>query len=891
MAPHRLSRLFDPRSIAVIGASNRADSVGGRVFRNLLEGFEGPVYPVNPKREKVQKQRCWPAVADLPELVDLALIASPARTLPGIFEELGAAGIRNAVVLTAGFGETGAEGRKAERRLLRIAERHGIRFIGPNCVGLLRPWAGMNASFLPGKTPPGKLALLSQSGALCSAIADYAEPNHLGFSALVSLGNSTDIGFGEALSFLASDEKTEAILLYVEGVRQARSFISELRAAARLKPVVVLKGGRHQKSSVAAHTHTGALVGSNEAFDAALERAGAVRAGTFGQLFAAAEMLSAHRRAGSNRLCIITNGGGAGVLAADAAEGLGLDLASPSEKTIEKLDALLPAYWSRSNPVDILGDAAPELYGEATRLCLADPNFDGVLVMLTPQAMTRPDDAADELIAARKGSSKPVLACFMGAASVADARRKMSAAGIPEFATPERAVEAFSHLAQHERNRRLSHEVPAPRLWEGAPEVPGARMIVEAALAEGRNLLSDLESKALLRAFGIPTVTTIEASTPTRALIAAEMLGFPVVMKIHSPQITHKTDVDGVRTGITHAAEIRPIFQEIMAAAREKRPNAEILGVTVENMAGISHARELLVGVVRDPVFGPTIAFGSGGTMVEVMRDSAVALPPLTTVIADRLIERTRVAELLKAHRNQPAADLEAIIDVLMRVSDMVVELPELTGLDINPLFAGPDGVVAVDARITIARPSGAAGPYDHLAIAPYPRHLVEDDFLADGTPLTIRPIRPEDATSEQDFVRSLSSESRRWRFLQAVKELSPAMLAQVTQIDYAREMALIATITEADGERQVGTAQYVIDPNGRSCEFAIAVSDDMQGRGIGSRLMKSLMVAARLHGLSRMSGIVLSANTPMLRFMREIGFSVSAVPGDMSLVRVERRL
>ena len=891
MTLHRLSAMFDPRSVAVIGASDRENSVAGRVFANLVDGFEGAVHAVNPKHDRVQGRPCYRSLADLPEPVDLAVVASPARTVSGVFEEMGAAGIRHAVVLTAGFGETGAAGRDAERALLEIARRHDIRFVGPNCVGLVRPWRGMNASFLTTQTPPGKLALVSQSGALISAIADWAGPNHLGFSALVSLGNSTDIGFGDALGFLAADQNTEAILLYVEGVRHARSFISELRAAARTKPVVVLKGGRHRKSSAAANTHTGALVGSNEAFDAALERAGAVRAATFGQLFAAAEMLSAHRRAGGNRLCIITNGGGAGVLAADCAEGHGLDLAPPGPETLKTLDGVLPAYWSHSNPVDILGDAPPETYGKALAACLADPAYDGVLVMLTPQAMTRPEDAARQVIAAGEGSRKPVLACFMGESSVAGARHMLSAAGIPDFTTPERAVEAFSFLAQHERNRRLSQELPAPRLWREAPEVTGARMIVEAALGEGRTMLSDLESKALLRAFGIPTVTTIEAATPASALVAAETLGFPVALKIHSPQISHKSDVDGVRTGITAAAEVRPAFHDVVASARASRPDAEILGVTVEKMAAIPHARELLVGVVRDPVFGPTIAFGAGGTMVEVMRDSAVALPPLTTVLAERLIDRTRIAGMLGAHRNRPAADRAAITDVLLRVSDMVTELPEITELDINPLFAGPDGVVAVDARIGVARPSGSGAPHDHLAIAPYPRHLIEHDHLADGTALTIRPIRPEDAASEQEFVRGLSPEAKHMRFLQAIRELSPAMLAQFTQIDYAREMALIALIQQNGVERQVGTARYVIDPDGRTCEFAIVVSDDMQGRGIGTRLMKSLLTAARGHELSVMNGIVLAENTPMLRFMREIGFSVTGVPEDSSLVAVERRI
>jgi acetyltransferase len=893
MGQHRLSALFDPRSIAVFGASDRENSVAGRVYRNLTEGgFEGSVFAVNPKHSTVHGMPCHASLDEVPEAVDLAVIASPARTVREIIEQCGARGVRHALIVTAGFGETGETGRAAERGLLEAARRHGIRFIGPNCVGLVRPWREMNASFLTTGTPRGKLALVSQSGALCSAISDWAGPNHLGFSALMSLGNSVDIGFGDALSFLASDPKTEAVLLYVEGVRHARPFISELRAAAQNKPVVVLKAGRHARSSAAASTHSGALVGSDAVFDAVLERAGAVRAMTFGQLFAAAEMLSAYRRAGGNRLCIITNGGGAGVLAADRAEDLGVSVVPPSTGTREKLDGFLPAYWSHANPVDILGDAPPEAFGRATAACLEDPAFDGVLVMLTPQAMTEPLEAAQQVLSAAQNARKPVLACWMGETSVRSARQLLSSSGIADFTTPERAVEAFSYLARHEQNQRLSLEIPGPQLFRDSQDAVGARMIVESALSEGRSMLSDIESKAILRAFGIAVGTTLEADTAAKALTAAETLGFPVAMKINSPDISHKSDVGGVKTDIARAAEVRPAFHELLERARLMAPGAKILGATVERMVAIEHARELLIGVTRDPVFGPTIVFGAGGTSVEVLQDSAVALPPLTTVLARQLIERTRVARLLDASRNRPAANRELIVEVLLRVSDLVAELPEIVELDINPLFAGPESAIAVDARIRIARRTGTTAPHQHMAIAPYPRHLVEQSFLSDGTALTIRPIRPEDAESSQEFVRGLSPEARRLRFFQALKELSPAMLARFTQIDYAREMALVATV-EADGgrERQVGVARYVLNPDGGTCEFAIVVSNEVQGRGIGTRLLQALIRAAREHCVEIMQGLVLADNAPMLQLMREFGFSVAASVEDTSLVTVERRI
>jgi acetyltransferase len=613
---------------------------------------------------------------------------------------------------------------------------------------------------------------------------------------------------------------------------------------------------------------------------------------TFGQLFAAAEILSAGKRSGGRRLGIITNGGGAGVLAADRAGDLGLDLARPSDKTLNALDAILPPYWSKGNPVDILGDAKPEMYKAAVKACIADPNFDGVLVMLTPQAMTEAADAAKAVLdAVPEHTRKPLLACWMGETSVAEARDLLSASGIPDFTTPERAVEAFSYLTKHELNRRLALETPGPLSELDPPDLEGARMIIASALAEGRDMLSDIESKAILRAFRIPVNVTLEADSASKALIAAETVGFPVAMKINSPQITHKSDVGGVRINIMDAGAVRSAYREITEQAKEARPDAEILGVTVEAMAKVEDARELVVGANRDPVFGPSILFGAGGTMVEILRDSAVSLPPLNEVLANRLINRTRVSRLLEAFRERPAVDRSAVIDVLLRISDMVCELPEVEEFDINPLFAGPGGIIAVDARIRVSRPPANIGRYEHMAISPYPHHLVQKGFLADGTPLTIRPIRPEDAESEQAFVRELSAEARQMRFMHALEELTPAMLARFTQIDYSREMALIVVTEEAGKPVQQGVARYVINPDDTSCEFAIVVSDKRQQQGIGTRLMVALMDAARDHGLTMMEGTVLAKNQPMLTLMTDLGFKKARSPDDRDLYLVERWL
>ncbi len=888
-----LERMFNPKGIAVFGASSSGQSVGSKVFANLIDGgFAGQIYPVNPKHDEIAGTKCFRSLADVPEQVDLAVIATPAKTIAHILRQCAEAGIHDAVVLSAGFRETGKDGQALEEELLATARRFGIRFIGPNCVGLVRPWLDMNATFLKSSTPKGNLALVSQSGALCSAISDYAEPHHLGFSALVSLGNSTDIDFGEVLNFLATDHKTEAVLLYIEGVRHARSFISALRAITQIKPVIVLKSGRHRGSSNAAHTHTGALIGSDDAFEAAIERSGAVRVDTFGQLFAAAEILAAKNRTQGSRLAIITNGGGAGVLAADRAEDLHLELPAPSQETVDKLNALLPGYWSHANPIDILGDATPDTYGEAVKACLADPMFDGVLVMLTPQAMTAATDAADVVIkAVPKNNRRPLLACWMGETSVAKGRRMLSENRIPDFGTPERAVEAFSYLARHHTNRMMAMETPGPDSDLTSPDIAGARMIIETVLSEHRAMLNDLESKAVMRAFSIPVNTTIEASSAGKAVIAAETLGFPVALKIASPDITHKSDVGGVKINIMSAADVQIAFREITEAAKESLPDAKIDGVTVEKMVSVTDGRELLVGVTRDPVFGPTILFGAGGKMVEVLRDSAVSLPPLNAVLAARLIQRTRVSRLLEGYRDTPSVDQDAIIDVLIRVSDLICEFPEIQELDINPLIAGPDGAIAVDARIRVTRVPARQGRHDHLAIAPYPRELVQEETLSDGTRLTIRPIRPEDAESEQAFVRGLSAQTKKYRFMHAVEELSPTMLAQFTQIDYGREMALIAVTDEDGSPVQQGVARYSMNPDGKTCEFAIVVADGARHLGIGTRLMKALMDAGRGHGLSTIQGTVLSENKPMLNLMTDLGFSKSRVPDDPSVVFIERPL
>lgn len=747
MPPHHLERLFTLRSIAVFGASEKPDGVGTRVFQNLIQaGFKGELYPTNPRHEKVQGHKCYKSLDDIDANIDLAIVATPSKSVVNIITQCGENGIEHAVVLSAGFREAGPEGARMEQRLVETAKHYNIRLIGPNCLGMImmRPSAGIDATFLETPIPQGILALVSQDGALCTAILDWAKPHNLGFSSIVSLGNASDLDFGDLLDYLAFDPETQAILLYIEGIHDSRAFMSGLRTAARTKPVIVLKVGRHAKGSQAASTHTGAMIGSDDVFDAALERAGVVRAMTFGQLLAAAEILSSGKKVKGNRLAIVTNGGGPGVLATDRAEDLGVEIAQLSLKTIEQLDRTLPANWSKNNPVDILGDSPPEMYDDAVTACLEDPCVDGVLTLLTPQAMTRPLDAAQAIIdASKRYKDKPVLACWMGETQVKASREHLTAEHIPSFQTPERAVEAFAYLSRYRRNQKLLLQTPGPLTNPREPDTEGARMIIEAALAEGRSMLSNAESKAILKAFHIPCTPTLEARSPTEALVAAESVGFPVAMKISSPDISHKSDVDGVRLNIRSAPEVRTTFKSLIDNATRDRPEAEISGVSVESMASSTNARELLIGVKRDPVFGPVIAFGAGGTTAEILRDRAVALPPLNSLLVQRLISRTRVAKLLAPFRNLPGINKEAVEHVPLRTSELACELPHITELDINPLFADDKGTITADVRIQIQRPTTTPEPYAHMAIHPYPTDMIKHCHLVDGTPMTIRPIRP----------------------------------------------------------------------------------------------------------------------------------------------------
>jgi acetyltransferase len=894
MDTHYLTSLFTPQKIALFGASDRENSVGGVVFKNLLAAdFEGSIFAINPKHDVVQGERAYKSLDEVGESIDLAVVATPASTIPAIVEACGEHGIKMMLILSAGFREIGEEGKKLEKRITNLVERHGIRLMGPNCLGLMRPDKNLNITFGHNVAKPGHIALVSQSGAICTAILDWAEMNDIGFSAVVSTGIGADLDFGDYLDYLVSDPKTKSILLYIEGISDSRRFMSSLRAAARIKPVIALKVGRHAAGAEASMSHTGALVGSDETFSAALSRSGVLRVESVSQLFAAAKVLSSsHYRVASDRLVIITNGGGPGVMAADRATDRGIELSKLSAETMEALNGVLPGVWSHGNPVDIIGDAPPERYSEAVDICLKDPGVDGAIVILTPQAMTAPTLVAQELVKAAENSKKPILTSWMGGTQVEEARQLLKESSIPDFNMLEDAVDAFSFIGTYNRNQRLLLQTPA-RLT-GSQETAdrqGARLIIEGVLTERRKVLTEPESMAILKAFKIPASDNAVAHTANGALVIAENIGYPVAMKVLSTNISHKSDAGGVRLNINSAQEVRGAYRDLLEQVSKNAPDADIIGVTIAKMYRSSNGRELMIGMVRDPVFGPVISFGSGGTMVEVMGDSAISLPPLNRRLAQDLIERTKAAKLLGNFRNMPAVDMEKLIDILVCVSNMACELPWIQEMDINPLLMDEDGAVAVDARFRVDYPKPSTDPYNHLAIHPYPIHLITEEQLNDGTDIVIRPIRPEDAEIEQAFIRGLSPESKYFRFMNSIHELSLEMLVRFTQIDYHNEMALVAINQGVDGEEEIGVARYMTNPDKKTCEFAIVVSDKWQGKGIARLLMNKLIDIARNRGLEVMEGQVLGNNYRMLELMKSLNFQISRDPNDPGIKLAVQRL
>ena len=895
MDQHYLAPLFQPDTIAVFtgptdaGAAAGAPTAQAQALMDALRAqrFAGSLVFLDVNTTGT--------LADLAQTrADLAIIALPPDEARQALEVAGRIKCRAALVIGSGATPDQAAS------LHRTAKQHGMHLLGPNSLGFQRPGRGLNASVVGPLAANGSLALVSQSGALTASILDWSSQNAVGFSTVVSLGPNTSVDMAQVLDFLASDRHTHSIVVYLEGISSARRFMSALRAAANAKPVVVLKAGRKTAGNQAAQTHSGAIVGSDDVFDAALRRAGAVRVRSFVELFSAAKCLASRYRPVGKRLAIVTNGGGPGVLAADWVSEIQLALGVLSPETVLALQPLLPPLASLTDLIDLSEEAQPGHYRAAIEAAGKDRGVDGVLVVHSPKAGVDAAEVARSMADLKDRLGKPLLCCWMGDASVGEARALLTQAAIPSFRTPEAAVGAFGNIASFYENQQLLQQTPPPLSTLAQPDIEGARLLIENVLAERRKVLTEMESKALLSAFHIPVTQTILARSPVEAMMIATQLGYPVALKIDSPDVTHKSDVSGVALNVMNAVGVRDVYQTMVQTVAQLQPGARINGVTIQKMARNHRGRELYIGVVTDDPFGPVIAFGAGGTMIELINDRAMELPPLNQFLARRLIERSRVDETLDEWRGASAVDRSALEQVLLRVSEMVCALPQLREMDINPIIVDADGAVAVDARIVVGSAPASARTHNHLAILPYPARYEQVWPMRGGGEYTIRPIHPDDAQMLQELVQNLSPESRYFRFVSALKELPPAMLARLTLIDYDREMALVAvhrsTAPGPDGqprevERIVGVSRYITNPDKASAEFSLVVADDFNGKGMGSRLMLSIMEAARDKGLSEIEGLVLASNTSMLKLMKHLGFSQKRHPDDPDFMLVSHPL
>jgi acetyltransferase len=902
MSIRNLDRLLAPRSVALIGASTRPRSVGAVLARNLFAGgFKGPVLPVNPHHPAIEGVLAYKSVADLPVVPDLAVISTPPDAVPGVVAALGARGTRAAVVITAGFGEGNEQadrghGGVLRQALLDAARPHLLRIVGPNCVGLLVPGIGLNASFAPATALAGDLAFVTQSGAVATSVLDVAAARGIGLSHVVSLGDMSDVDFGDLLDFLARDGATRAILLYIEAVTNPRKFMSAARAAARAKPVVVVKSGRHAEGARAAASHTGALAGSDTVYDAAFRRAGLLRVMTLDELFEAVETLARARPAAGDRLAILTNGGGLGVLATDELIDHGGKLAELTPATIAALNAALPPTWSHGNPVDIIGDAGGARYADALAALLGDPGADAVLAINCPVAVASGTEAAEAVIRTlgHTGSNRPVLTSWVGESAAREARAMFARAGLPSYATPGQAVRGFMHLARHRRNRELLMETPPSIPHAFATDPAAVQGIVGVALAAGREVLTEPEAKAVLTAYGIPVVATRAARDLSEAAAAATALGYPVALKILSPDISHKSDVGGVALDLEDEASLRAAAEAMTRRVAALRPEARLEGFAVQTMARRAGAHELILGLSEDLVFGPVVLFGQGGTAVEVMADRAVGLPPLNMALAHEMMGRTRIHRLLRGYRDRPAAKLDEIAATLIKLAQLAADVAEIAELDINPLLADAQGVIALDARIRVK--AAREDPARRLAIRPYPRELESAIALPDGTALLLRPIRPEDEPAIHRAFARLSAEDVRLRFFTAMKNLPHALAARLTQIDYDREMALVAVApvdpdAAADRFEIFGVVRLAADPDNIEGEFAIIVRSDLKGRGLGRLLMGRIVEYARQRGLRALFGRVLRENEAMLDMCRRMGFAIAPAADDPAAVEVRLAL
>jgi acetyltransferase len=874
-----LDRIFKPQRVAVIGASDSPNTVGYSLLRNLISaGFQGVVYPVNVKRESVQGIQAYRSVDTLPKTPDLAIIATPSVGVPDLVRECGKAGILGIIIISAGFREVGIAGKKLEEELRAVwKEFPGMRIVGPNCLGIIVPNSHLNASFAAGNPREGHIGFVSQSGALCTSVLDWAIAEGIGFSHFVSLGNAMDVGFGDLIDYFAEDPHNHSAIMYIESLPEARGFMSAARAYARNRPIVAYKAGRFAESAKAAASHTGAMAGEDSVFDAAFQRAGIVRVFDIADIFDCAELLGRRKQVRGPNLAIVTNAGGPGVMATDMLLSLNGKLAEIHQGTIDKLNDLLPPAWSHGNPVDVLGDSGPERFGEAVREVLADKGVDAVLAVLAPQAVTDPTRTAQTLATVTAEAKKPVLAAWMGGNMMVGGIQLLNQAGVPTYKTPEAGVRAFMNLYSFGRNQEILHETPRDIPMEFALDRRRLRDLFDIILMEGQEILSETVSKALLEAYEIPVTKPMAARSEDEAAEMARRIGYPVVLKVLSPQITHKTDVGGVVLDIKNEEAVRTSYRQIVERAKAARPDAEVQGVTVQSMVRARDGYELILGAKKDPTFGAVIMVGTGGIAAEVLKDRVLGFPPLNESLARRMLESLKSWPLLEGYRGRPGVNLDRLIETLMRFSYLIADYPEIKEIDINPLVATPADVLALDARVVIDRDLIGAPikKHSHLAIAPYPDEWERKSKLKDGTPVLLRPIKPEDEPNWHEMLAKASQQSLRFRFRHLFKGTTHEMATRYCYIDYDREMGIIAEIEEGERRVMIGVGRMVADPDMKSAEYAVFVVDEWQGKGLGLQFTQYLEEIGRSWGIERLVAETTSDNLAMQATFRKCGFTL----------------
>ncbi len=877
MGTGNLERLFNPKSVVVVGASEKKGTVGHTIIKNLVTGgFPGKIIPINPKYKSVLGNTALPAIEKMDTSPDMAIVATPILSVPGIIESCGKAGMAGAVILSAGGKETGEKGRRIEDKIKHAAREYNLRIIGPNCLGIMNTAKAFNASFSHLSPLSGKIALLSQSGAVCTSVIDLANREKVGFSHVVSLGSMVDVDFADMIDYLGSLNSVKSIVMYMENVANIRNFMSAARAVSRVKPIIVLKTGRSEAGAKAAASHTGALVGDDAIYDTAFSRAGILRVRDFEELLDCSEFLSKIEHAPGPGLAIITNAGGPGVMAADALESYGITAAALSDETIKKLDRILPENWSKGNPVDLLGDTTPQAYNEAVKICGNAPETDALLLLCSPTGTMEMSDLAKKLLPDLGKIKKPIFTSWIGGSDAEKTRRLFNEAGIATYDSPERAVRAFKNFYHYGRNIESLMEIPVRTDKKLMINRPKAERIIRNAVISGRKCFNEFQAKDILDAYGIPVNPTYLADSKEKAVRISEQIGYPVVLKICSLQILHKSDCNGVVLNLKTPNEVKKAYDRIIESGIKFYPDARIEGVSVQPYLGLADY-ELIIGSKKDPEFGPVIVFGLGGIMTEVMKDSSMGLPPLNRILARQMVDKTKIASVLKGYRNILPVRTSQVEELLIRISRLVTDFPEITELDINPLTINNGTILAADARILIEKVSPASE--GHLIISSYPWQYEKNDFTTDSYPFFVRPIRPSDADLLIDHFNSLSPRSVYMRFFSPVKGLSKTVLIKLTQVDYDRQIALVAIMGKGTQKKITGVCRIILEPDRTRGEFAIAISDEWQGKGIGSSLLKQCLKAAQSKGVKKVTGIVLSENKQMLLLARKLGFDMKHIP------------